>query len=108
MQKQDDLTRLRVTSEKGLKIQSLKSNEGWKVLNEEIQKMLEAIRRDSVSKASLDPIAHATYVGAHGALQSLLDLLEGFVKQGTVADARARELEELKKEESRLGIHTKI
>jgi cell division FtsZ-interacting protein ZapD len=106
--KQDDLTRLRVEEETGLKIQSLKSNEGWKVLEEEIQKMLEAIRRQAVSKDSLDLSTHATYVGAHSALQSLLDLLSGFEDRARVSSKRIKEIETQQKEDRKLGIQTRI
>lgn len=108
MERQDDLTKLRLSEEKGLKIQSLKSNEGWQVLEEELTAMLEAIRRTSVSTASLDQIVHATHVGAHNALQSLLDVLRGFEEQGKRANQRIEEIEDERQEDERLAVQTRI
>lgn len=108
MEKQDDLTRLRVTTERGYKIMSLRSNEGWKVLRETIEQHIEAVKTAAVSPDSLDPSVHATYVGSHNALRSLLDILDGDVDRGQRAEARIKEIEKLKKEERKLGIHSKI
>lgn len=88
-------------------LQGLDTHEGWLVIREELDKMLESIRIQAVSKDSLDPVIHATYVGAHNALSSLLKMVDNTKES---LESSKQQLEELEnhEREARLGIHAKL
>lgn len=94
-----DLARLKFQVDRGLLVSGMKASQGWKLLEEEIQKILEAYRARAVDpKLVGQSYEHATIVGGHNALKSLLDLLQGAQDRGQVAAKRLKEAEDEQRE----------
>ena len=95
--------RLHFDVDRGRIVAGMQMSEGWKLLEDELNKMLEAYRRDAVSTRYLaDPTGYATVVGAHNALQSLLDTLTNIRTRGDVAERKIETMDEKDKEEREL------
>lgn len=95
-----DLDRLRFDVSRGLLVSGLQSTKGWQLLEEELRKMIEAYKAKAVDPKLLgQPYEHATIVGAHNALQSLLDLLEIVKGRGEVAKTKLETAQDEKRED---------
>lgn len=95
-----DLERLRFDVSRGLLVSGMQASQGWKLLEEELHKMLEAYKAKAVDPKIIgQPYEHATLVGAHNAIRSLLDLLEITKERGQVSKKKLDEAESAKREE---------
>lgn len=78
----------------------LQVSPGWRLLEEEIQKMITAYKTKAVSPQLVgQPYDHATVVGGHNALQSLLDLLQATKDRGDSARKKLEKVEEEQRED---------
>jgi hypothetical protein len=94
------LNRLREAVSKAQKVENLVKTEGWDFVRGEIEKMLVAFKEASVSPKALEnQIEHATIVGGHNALKSLLETLDHLQSVGPRARARLQETELANREE---------
>lgn len=81
-----DLERLRFEVSRGLLVSGMKATKGWELLEEELRKMLAAYKAKAVDPTLIGRgYEHATVVGGHNALQSLLDVLDGIENRGKLA-----------------------
>lgn len=81
--RQGSIDRLTFEVGRGLLVSGMQATRGWQVLEEELRKMIEAYKAEAVSPKLIgQPYEHATIVGAHNALRSLLDLLEATKERG--------------------------
>lgn len=110
----DELTKqteqLRRVVERGHMVEGLELYPGWKeVVLPELERMIAAYKAAAISPKLIgESHQHASIVGAHNALQSLLDILTGFKRVAIQASKEVEEIEEVVKENRKLGIHTRI
>jgi len=82
----------------------MQMSDGWKQLEIELRKILEAFRDQGVSKEMLNrPVEHASIIGGYNAIKSILDLIEAAKSSGKKATERLEEIESQDKEERELA-----
>jgi len=104
-----ELNRIRLQLEKSRKLEGLLLNSGWKLIEEELEKLLEATRRKAVSPDVLGkPYDHASLVGAHNALDGFLRMVKGSADIAPKLAEKYKDAEQEYKDARKLRIHDKI
>lgn len=94
-QQASNLERLRFDVSRGLLVGGLRATEGWRLLEDELKGMVEAYKRRAVDPKIIgQPYEHAAIVGAHNAIQSLLDLLDTTQQRGKAAEMKLEKAED--------------
>lgn len=95
-----EMERLRERAEHGRRYESMMQTQGWKLFEEEVGKIIEAMRDQALSKEMLNkPVEHASLVGGYNSIKSLMNLVKGSKEVGQKAQARFDQLSKEQREE---------